>query len=646
RTCWSSSPTRRPSSPPPRAGRPSPRPRLRPSDRAGPGGELLQVRRGLRDPVLAEHADAVPLQQGGGHALARRGPALEGAVVDPQRAAGRAALLEDRDPRPGLPRRLQRPAGAGEEGLGHVLARGGAHPGRTGEHGLAPGAALDLRGRAGHGKPALDLRAERDEAALGPPAGEQLVVAGLRPPVVPHRPAEQARADEHPPPPALLAARRARSARAEGRRGASRTTGDPRPAGRGARRRLGGASAVRANRGPGAGPGRASRDGRAGRLGRSDTPGPGTHVTVISDNKVVLGQLTNAAPMSRRRRILVLCVCCTSLLMVALDNTIVNVALPALGEDLHAPLSGLQWTMDAYTLTLAGLLILSGSVADRIGRRRVFRTGLLIFTAGSLLCGIAPNLPGLVAFRIVQAVGGSMLNPVALSIITTTFTDPKERAQAIGVWGGVAGISMALGPLTGGVLTETAGWRAIFWINVPIGLLAWVLTGRFVPESKARRPRAIDPVGQLLMITLLVSLTYGIIEAPHAGRAVGLGCGAVAAAALAALVWYESRRPEPLIDVRFFRSAPFSGAAPMAVLGFAALGSFLFLTTLYLQRHRGLTAFEAGLCTLPLALTAFVVAPLAGRLVGTRGPRAPLVVAGVCFAVTGALLTRVTLDTP
>ena len=341
-----------------------------------------------------------------------------------------------------------------------------------------------------------------------------------------------------------------------------------------------------------------------------------------------------------------LCVCCTSLLMVALDNTIVNVALPALGEDLHAPLSGLQWTMDAYTLTLAGLLILSGSVADRIGRRRVFRTGLLIFTAGSLLCGIAPNLPGLVAFRIVQAVGGSMLNPVALSIITTTFTDPKERAQAIGVWGGVAGISMALGPLTGGVLTETAGWRAIFWINVPIGLLAWVLTGRFVPESKARRPRAIDPVGQLLMITLLVSLTYGIIEAPHAGRAVGLCCGAVAAAALAALVWYESRRPEPLIDVRFFRSAPFSGAAAMAVLGFAALGSFLFLTTLYLQRHRGLTAFEAGLCTLPLALTAFVVAPLAGRLVGTRGPRAPLVVAGVCFAVTGALLTRVTLDTP
>ncbi|ETK31664.1 MFS transporter [Microbispora sp. ATCC PTA-5024] len=350
--------------------------------------------------------------------------------------------------------------------------------------------------------------------------------------------------------------------------------------------------------------------------------------------------------MSRRRRILVLLICCMSLLIVALDNTIVNVALPALGHDLRAPVSGLQWTVDAYTLTLASLLMLSGSTADRIGRRRTFQTGLVAFTIGSLLCSLAPSLGWLVAFRVLQAVGGSMLNPVAMSIITNTFTDRRERAQAIGVWGGVVGISMALGPVIGGLLTDSVNWRAIFWINVPIGLAALVLTWLFVPESKAPRARRIDPVGQVLVILLLGTLTYGIIEGPDAGWGVSAGCFAVAAVALAALVVYESRREEPLIDVRFFRSAPFSGAAAIAVSGFAALGSFLFLNTLYLQSHRGLSALDAGLCTLPIALMATVFGPLSGRLVGTRGPRVPLAVAGVCLTAAGVLLTGVTLSTP
>ncbi|GII56709.1 MFS transporter [Planotetraspora thailandica] len=352
--------------------------------------------------------------------------------------------------------------------------------------------------------------------------------------------------------------------------------------------------------------------------------------------------------MSRRRRILVLLICSMSLLIVALDNTIVNVALPALGHDLHAPVSGLQWTIDAYTLTLASLLMLSGSTADRIGRRRTFQAGLAFFTVGSLLCSLAPNLTWLVVFRALQAIGGSMLNPVAMSIITNTFTDRRERAQAIGVWGGVVGISMALGPVIGGLLTDTVGWRAIFWINVPIGILAVILAWRFVPESKAPRARRIDPVGQVLVIALLASLTYGIIEGPGKGwtSATILGCFVVALLALAGLVVYESRREEPLLDVRFFRSAPFSGAAAMAICGFAALGSFLFLNTLYLQSHRGLTALDAGLCTLPIALMALVFGPLSGRLVGTRGPRASLLVAGVCMAVAGVLLTRVGLDTP
>lgn len=199
----------------------------------------------------------------------------------------------------------------------------------------------------------------------------------------------------------------------------------------------------------------------------------------------------NPAPLGdpdRRRRLLILAICCLSLFIVGLDNTVVNIALPEIQKDLDAPASGLQWIIDAYTLVLASLLMLFGSVADRFGRRRVFQTGLLLFVLGSLLCSLATSLEWLVLFRAVQAVGGSMLNPVAMSIITNTFTDPRERARAIGVWGGVVGISMALGPLLGGFLVSTAGWPAIFLINVPVGLLACLLTARYVPESRAPAP--------------------------------------------------------------------------------------------------------------------------------------------------------------
>src|SRR6202046_1024420 len=168
-----------------------------------------------------------------------------------------------------------------------------------------------------------------------------------------------------------------------------------------------------------------------------------------------------------------------------MDVTIVNVALPSIQRSLHASVSDLQWTIDAYTLVLASLLMLSGSVADRIGRRRIFQTGLALFSLGSLLCSVAPNLATLVAFRMVQAIGGSMLNPVAMSIIRNVFTDARERAQGIGVWGATVGISLALGPVLGGALVESIGWRSIFWINIPVGLTALALALRFVPESRA-----------------------------------------------------------------------------------------------------------------------------------------------------------------
>jgi EmrB/QacA subfamily drug resistance transporter len=337
-----------------------------------------------------------------------------------------------------------------------------------------------------------------------------------------------------------------------------------------------------------------------------------------------------------------------SLLIVGLDNTIVNVALPSIGRDLHAQVSELQWTIDAYTLVLASLLMLGGSMGDRLGRRRVFQAGLLLFTLGSLLCSAAPTLEWLIVFRALQAVGGSMLNPVAMSIIRNVFTDARERAQAIGMWGATIGFSLALGPVLGGALVQGIDWRAIFWINIPIGLLAVALTMRFVPESRAPHPRRLDPIGQLMTIALFASLTYAIIEAPEAGWSSVQTVGLFAFAAVDAfsLVSYELRRREPLIEPRFFRSFPFSSASAIAVLAFAALGGLFFVNTLYLQEVRGLSALHAGLYILPIAGMTLIFAPLSGRLVGSRGPRISLLVGGAGIGLGSLLLTGMTRTAP
>ncbi|MFJ8393941.1 MFS transporter [Streptomyces sp. NPDC094144] len=351
--------------------------------------------------------------------------------------------------------------------------------------------------------------------------------------------------------------------------------------------------------------------------------------------------------LSHRRRMLVLAICCMSLLIVSLDSTVLNVALPSMRQDLHASVAGMQWTIDAYTLVLASLLMLAGSTADRIGRRKVFLAGLVLFTLGSALCSVAPSLETLIVFRMVQAVGGSMLNPVAMSIITNTFTEPRERARAIGVWGGVVGISMAAGPVIGGALVDSVGWRSIFWINLPVGIAALLLTLKYVPESRAAKARRPDPVGQLLVIALLGSLTYAIIEAPQKGWTSTeiLLFAAVAAASLIGLLVYEPRRTDPLIDLRFFHSAPFSGATVIAVSAFAALGGFLFVNTLYLQDVRGMSALGAGLYMLPMAAVVCVLPPLSGRVVATRGPRVPLLVAGVAMAASGLMFALFDAET-
>ncbi len=344
----------------------------------------------------------------------------------------------------------------------------------------------------------------------------------------------------------------------------------------------------------------------------------------------------------------VLATCCLSLFLVTMDVTIVNVALPSIGRQLHATTSGLQWSIDGYTVVIASFLMLAGSTADRLGRRRVFQTGLAVFALGSLLCSFATSIEMLVAFRVVQAIGGAMMNPVAMSIIVNTFTDPRERAQAIGLWGSVFGVSMAIGPLLGGVLVETIGWRSIFWVNVPIALAAIVLTAKFVPESRAAHPRRLDLVGQLLIMIVLAALTSSLIEGPQAGWSSPgiIAALVITALGLAALIAYERRRREPLIELRFFRSIPFATATVLAIVTFACFNGALFLSSLYLQTSRGLSAAHAGLCLLPIAVALATLAPLSGFLVGRDHVRLAIVTAGIALAAGGLLVVGLELATP
>ncbi|MGA8118000.1 MAG: DHA2 family efflux MFS transporter permease subunit [Actinocatenispora sp.] len=352
--------------------------------------------------------------------------------------------------------------------------------------------------------------------------------------------------------------------------------------------------------------------------------------------------------LSPRRRLLVLAVCCASIVVVVMDISIVNVALPSIRRELDAPVAGLQWTVDAYTLVLASFLLVAGSAADRFGRRRVFQVGLAAFGLGSLLCSVAPGIGWLVAARALQAVGGTMLNPVAMAIVATTFPAPAERARAIGVFGSMSGLSLALGPILGGALVDGFGWRAIFWINVPIVAAAIVCAALFVPESRAPRARRFDPVGQVLVIVTLGSVVTAIIESRGMGwtSPVILGLLAVAVLGVVGILRHETRRADPLLELRLFRSVSFSAAIVMALFGLCGFGGYLFVTTQYLQHVRGMSALAAGLCLLPVGVLVVAVSPVAGRLVGTRGPRLPLLVAGSALALGGAASTWLRPDTP
>ncbi|TSI14503.1 MFS transporter [Brevibacterium aurantiacum] len=341
-----------------------------------------------------------------------------------------------------------------------------------------------------------------------------------------------------------------------------------------------------------------------------------------------------------RRRWSVLAVCALALFLVGLDTTIITTGLTQIGRGLAVDAAALSWVADAYTVVFASLLITAGALADRIGRRRVFRIGLLVFGASSLLCAVAGSLPMLIAARAFQGVGASMLSPVALAIVVNVMRDPRERAQAIGVWGAMFGLSMAAGPLTGGVLLTVFDWRALFWINVPVILVVLALVALVVPESRGQKIRRIDLPGQLLLIAILGIAVGLLIEGPRHGWQEVWVLPAIAG--LVVLLWVfarvEQRRSEPLIDPGLFRVPSFTGAILGAVAVFVAFSMTLLLTTRIVQGSWEWTAIDAGVLILPMALGATVLAPVSGFLVGRYGPRPPLLGAGALLALGGACL--------
>ncbi|MEU8243886.1 MFS transporter [Actinoplanes missouriensis] len=334
--------------------------------------------------------------------------------------------------------------------------------------------------------------------------------------------------------------------------------------------------------------------------------------------------------MKETRPWLVLAICCTSIFLVGMDTTVVNIALPSIGADLGLDTARLQWVVDAYTLVLASLLITSGALADKLGRRRVFRIGLVLFAIGSAACALAPSAGTLVAARVIQGVGGSMLSPVALAIVVSAITDARQRAQAIGVWAAVFGLSMAAGPVLGGLLTGGLGWRTVFWANLPIIAVVLVLTVFHVPESRSPRARSLDVPGQLLLIAMVGGTVAALIEGPLFWWVAGI--------ATVLFLRVESSRAEPLMDLALFRRPAFVAAVGSAVLMFLALSVTLLLGSLYLQLARGMSPLVAGLTTLPMAVAATVLAPYSGHLTGRIGPRLPLRLAGIFTFAGGVIL--------
>jgi EmrB/QacA subfamily drug resistance transporter len=331
----------------------------------------------------------------------------------------------------------------------------------------------------------------------------------------------------------------------------------------------------------------------------------------------------NATTTAHDRRWLTLGVLCLSLFVIVMDNTIVNVALPTLVTDLGTSISQLQWVVDSYTLVFAGLLLTAGSLGDRFGRRGALNIGLVIFGAASAFAAFAGGVNALVAARAVMGIGAALIMPATLSILTNVFTDARERAIAIALWSAVAGIAVALGPVSGGFLLEHFWWGSVFIINVPVVIIALLAGRMLVPTSRDPAAPRIDWVGGTLSIVGLSALVWSIIEAPDRGwtSSAVIGGFALAAVVLAAFVQWELSRAEPMLDLRFFTNPRFTAASAAITLIAFALFGFIFMATQYLQFILGYSALSAGLHTLPFAAAVVATAPLSSKLVDRFGTK-------------------------
>ncbi|WP_371515609.1 MFS transporter [Kitasatospora sp. NBC_01300] len=342
---------------------------------------------------------------------------------------------------------------------------------------------------------------------------------------------------------------------------------------------------------------------------------------------------------STRRKRLALLTLCVTMFMSMLDNVIVNNALPRIGQDLDAGISGLQWVVEGYSLVYAGFVLTGGALGDRHGRTRMFRFGLALFTVGSALAALAGTIGLLVGARMLQGVGAALLTPGSLALLRHVFTDERERAKAIGLWSGVSALGLSIGPVVGGPMVEHLGWASVFWINVPIGVAGLVLAARVLPDIPPRA-RRIDLGGLVLSATGLGLLVYALIEGPTRGWTDTrvLLCGAAAIVLLAAFLVLELRLAEPMLELRLFRDGVLGGALLSGfMVSFGIFGALFFLPLL-MQGPLGWSPSDAGYAGLPMTAMIVVAAPLSGRLTSRYGPRLPLVLGlALCAAGLGGL---------
>jgi EmrB/QacA subfamily drug resistance transporter len=354
---------------------------------------------------------------------------------------------------------------------------------------------------------------------------------------------------------------------------------------------------------------------------------------------------TVTAIVSRRTQALTLVAACLALFVIFLDNTIVNVAIPTIQRDLGSSPDQLEWTVNAYVVTFAGLVLLAGKIGDRLGRRRMFVAGLILFGAASAAGALATSAPLLIGARALQGGGAALIAPLSLSLLATVFRR-EDLPAAVGVWTGVSGLGLAIGPLLGGLLVENSGWHAVFWVNVPIAMVAATLTLLAVPESRDSQIGRIDIQGALLVTTGLVLLVAGLARAvlhPWADvwTLVPLVAGAVL---LAGFAVQQMHSRDPLIPVAWLRTPDVLVAVTTLVLASFALFGAVFLISLYLQDVRGYTAVQAGIRMLPLTLTTMIIAPLAGKVVARRGPYGTLLGGLALTGIATISLTQITVS--